>query len=208
MKKSLMIMALLVYNAAAYAQSQEIKQLLLNIEKLAQLKTMLSNMKKGYRVLWEGYGKVEEGAKSAYGMHATYLEGLLQINPLLTSYKKTTESFAMAKSIVEDIGSIRKSISSVNHLTGEEKAYLFQVYTTLVKATARDVGELGSLLTPRVYRMGDGERLEAIDEVHLRLLDRKEFMRQFLTSQRFLSSQRRGEILSRERLKNWYGLKD
>lgn len=41
------------------AQSQEAQQLLLNVEKLSQLKQILTDMKKGYQVISTGYNTIE-----------------------------------------------------------------------------------------------------------------------------------------------------
>lgn len=53
MKKLLIILGVIILTAPgnATAQSAEVQQLLLNIQKLAQLKKILSNMKTGYQIV-------------------------------------------------------------------------------------------------------------------------------------------------------------
>lgn len=49
---------ILLFTARANAQSTELQQLLLNLEKLTQFKAILSDMKKGYQIYQQGYGTV------------------------------------------------------------------------------------------------------------------------------------------------------
>ena len=62
MKKIIIIFIILSIGAnfKASAQANEIQQLLLNVEKLSQLKKILSNMKKGYQILSTGYNTIED----------------------------------------------------------------------------------------------------------------------------------------------------
>lgn len=55
MKKCVWVVSLLlILSVSVRAQSHEAQQLLLNVEKLAQLKQMLSDLKKGYDILVKG----------------------------------------------------------------------------------------------------------------------------------------------------------
>jgi hypothetical protein len=51
------------------AQSQEMQQLILNIEKLAQFKQILADMKKGYQILNGGYKAVKDLSKGNFNLH-------------------------------------------------------------------------------------------------------------------------------------------
>lgn len=62
--KRILILVFLVYfgliPSSMNAQSAEIQQLILNIEKLSQFKKILSDMKKGYELLSGGYKTVKD----------------------------------------------------------------------------------------------------------------------------------------------------
>ena len=64
MKKLLVVIAI-GFSLNANAQTQELQQLALNIEKLAQLKSILDNMYKGYAVLTKGYNTIDIDNRSA-----------------------------------------------------------------------------------------------------------------------------------------------
>ena len=58
-------------------QSVEMKQLMLNIEKLAAMKAQYQTMVNGYRTLENGYRQVSDLAKGNFFLHQDYLDGLL-----------------------------------------------------------------------------------------------------------------------------------
>ena len=65
MKKCIAIVWVILFSFSGQvmAQSTEIQQLLLNVEKLAQLKKILSNMKKGYEIVSNGYNTIKDISK-------------------------------------------------------------------------------------------------------------------------------------------------
>lgn len=57
--KLLLLGLLFMASFRGHAQSAEIQQLLLNVEKLSQLKNILTDMKKGYTIISNGYNSVK-----------------------------------------------------------------------------------------------------------------------------------------------------
>ncbi|HXB45258.1 MAG TPA: hypothetical protein VNV85_14430, partial [Puia sp.] len=57
--KKLLIMLLLLVSANIKAQSYELERLILDIQKLAQLKNILSDLYKGYEILNTGYNTIK-----------------------------------------------------------------------------------------------------------------------------------------------------
>src|SRR5262245_3910683 len=84
MKKVLiitMIVCVMFVPVKAGAQSAEIQQLILNIEKLSQFKKILSDMKKGYELLSGGYKSVKDMTEGNFSLHKTFLDALMQVSP-------------------------------------------------------------------------------------------------------------------------------
>lgn len=73
------------------AQSQETQQLLLNVEKLSQLKNILSDMKRGYSVITNGYNSVKNIAKGNFSLHEVFLDGLMLVNPEIKKYRRIAD---------------------------------------------------------------------------------------------------------------------
>ena len=76
MKKCIVILWLFLisFSGQVVAQSTEIQQLLLNVEKLAQLKKILSNMKKGYEIVSNGYNTIKDISKGNFNLHEAFLD--------------------------------------------------------------------------------------------------------------------------------------
>lgn len=60
MKKIIIAISLCICFINSNAQSDEVQQLLLNVEKLAQFKKILKNMKDAYTIIFKGYTGVKD----------------------------------------------------------------------------------------------------------------------------------------------------
>ncbi|MFX5583033.1 hypothetical protein ABTE20_20720, partial [Acinetobacter baumannii] len=65
--------------------------LLLNIEKLAQFKKILKNMKNGYQIIFKGYTAVKDISQGNFNLHKTFLDGLMQVSPAVKKYKRIAD---------------------------------------------------------------------------------------------------------------------
>src|SRR4051812_48291730 len=73
------------------AQEQEIQQLLLNVEKLAQFKKILQGMYDGYEILQKGYTAIKNISEGNFTIHQTFLDGLLAVSPAVRKYKRVSD---------------------------------------------------------------------------------------------------------------------
>ncbi len=89
MKKIIFLLAILVVvmKTKLSAQSEEAQQLLLNVEKLAQFKQILSDMKKGYQIISTGYSTIKNLSQGNFNLHKIYLDGLMMVSPTVKNIK-------------------------------------------------------------------------------------------------------------------------
>src|SRR5882757_6988788 len=73
------------------AQSDDMVQLILDIEKLTQLKGILTDMKTGYDIINGGYNEVKQIASGNLNVHTVFLNGLLAINPEIAKYGRVAD---------------------------------------------------------------------------------------------------------------------
>ena len=104
MKKCIAIVWVILFSFSGQvvAQSTEIQQLLLNVEKLAQLKKILSNMKKGYEIVSTGYNTIKDISKGNFNIHQTFLNGLMQVSPTVKKYKRIAEIITYQTQLVKN----------------------------------------------------------------------------------------------------------
>lgn len=180
----------------AYSQSQEVQQLLLNIEKLTQLKSMLSDMKRGYQVISEGYSKVKNIAEGNFSLHEVFLDGLMMVSPEVKKYARVKDILTVQKAIASEATGALGRFRSSEHFTSAELGYLGEVYQRLLKNSVDQLDELAMVITSSKLRMNDEERLSAIDRIFGQAQDKLMFLRDFNTENSLLVLARKKEKAS------------
>ena len=173
------------------AQSQEAQQLLLNMEKLAQLKSILSKMKQGYQVISQGYDKIKALSKGNFDLHKTFLDGLLAVSPAVRQYRKAAAVVTLLQSILKECRTSSQAFISSQLLSTSEHQYLDAVQKNIRNLSLKHLEEFTMVMTAGKLRMSDGERLEAIDRIYAVLQDKLAFIRQFNNSNRLLLAGRK-----------------
>jgi DNA repair ATPase RecN len=187
----LLVMLFLPFRSAA--QYQEMQQLLLNIEKLAQFKQILSDMKKGYEILSGGYKAVKDMTKGNFSLHKTFLDALMQVSPAVKKYKRVGDVINYQILLIKESKIALKRFSKSRSFSEKEIAYFEKVYDNLFRESLRNLDELTNVITANKLRMSDDERLAAIDAVYLEMQDKLQFLRDFNTSTKMLGLQRAKE---------------
>lgn len=190
------------------AQTQEMQQLILDIEKLTQLKGILTDMKTGYQIYSQGYGTVSQLSKGNFDLHSIYLNGLFAISPTVRNYGRVAEIVAQQASLVKEYKSYNKLFRQSGTFNTNELSYMSDIYTQLIKQSLEDLDELTNILTAGKLRMSDDERLRAIDRVYAHSSDKLQFLRHFNRQGVLLSIQRNREKGDAQTLKQLYGVKN
>ncbi|GAA4339648.1 TerB family tellurite resistance protein [Flaviaesturariibacter amylovorans] len=207
MKTCVWILLLLLPFGAVRAQSAEAQQLLLNVEKLAQLKTMLSQLKKGYTVLADGYNRIKGLTEGNFDLHQTFLDALFQVSPAVRNYSKIPVILNQQVALVKEYKAASRQFTASGLYTPEELSYFSKVYGNLVSASLKNLETLSTVLTSGRLRMSDQERLAAIDRVAAEMEDALSFLRHFNSGSRMLGLQRAKERNDVRALQGLYGIK-
>ena len=207
MKKWLLIWILLMAVVKGNSQSQEAQQLLLDVEKLAQFKQILTDLKKGYEILSKGYTTIRDISQGNFNLHDRFLDALLEVSPAVRKYKKIADIISMQFRLVKEYRSAWHRFQSSGSFPVKELDHISKVYTNLVNASLRNLDDLLLVITARQLRMSDDERLAAIDQVHASMQDKLIFLRQFNSSTAILDIQRIREQNDVNVLRKLYDLK-
>ncbi|MCS3801075.1 TerB family tellurite resistance protein [Niastella sp. OAS944] len=197
---------LLMQSPRASAQQHEIQQLLLNVEKLAELKKILQNMYEGYRILEQGYNKVRDIANGNYKLHQVFLDGLLLVNPEVKKYYKVAEIIQFQLLLVKEYKAAFKSFTDCNMFTTNELQYISDVYNKLFKESTENLNALLMVVTAGQLRMSDDERLTAIDQLYDQMQTKLSFLRHFNKDNQVLALQRLKESGELNSVKRMYGI--
>jgi len=177
----------------AVAQAQELQQLALNIEKLAQFKEILSDMKKGYEILTTGYNTVKDLTEGNFSLHKTFLDALMQVSPTVRNYKRIGDIINYQVILVREYRAAFDRFRASGDFNEQEIAYLERVYDNLFNQSLRNLDELTTVITANKLRMSDDERLEAIDRIYEDMQDKVLFLRSFNNNTTVLAVQRAKE---------------
>ena len=203
---SCIVLVLAVVNLPAYAQAEELEQLALNIEKLAQFKQILSDLKKGYEVLSRGYNTIRDLSEGNFTLHKTFLDGLMAINPAIAGYKRVPDIIAMELKMVKDYKKAFSQFQLSDCFLPSELGYISRVYNNLIDQSVKRLEDLFTVITASRLRMSDDERLDAIDNIHAQMLDMSIFLQSFNNSTSVLVLQRAREKFDVRLLRLMHGI--
>lgn len=151
--------------ARSLAQVQELEQLRLDLEKLAQFKMMLSEMKSGYQTLSNGYNAVRDAGKANFNLHQNYLDGLLAVSPQVRNNPSVQRIYSNQQAILGSCKSLLSQARSVQVFSASELNEMVSECNAITQAVSSDAELLLSVLTPGSFRMSDGERSAVIARV-------------------------------------------
>lgn len=176
-------------------QSAEAQQLILNVEKLAQLKKILSNMKKGYEIVSNGYNTIKDISKGNFNLHDAFLNALLQVSPTVKKYKRVEDIITCQSQIIKEYKSAFKRFKASNLFNVSETNYMEDVYKNLFNKSLQNLDELTIVITAGKLRMSDDERIAAIDRIYNEISDKLVFLRSFNNEGNVLAVQRGREMV-------------
>lgn len=210
MKKLILILGIALFSLAlankAMAQKDEIAQLLLNVEKLAQFKQILSDMKKGYKILNGGYNTIKDLSQGNFSLHKTFLDALMEVSPTVKNYKRVADIINYQVILVKEYKSAFNRFKRDNNFNEQELAYLGRVYENLFKQSLNNLDDLVTIITANKLRMSDDERLKAIDKIFADMQDKLLFLRHFNNTTTVLAVQRAKERNDANTMRLIYGI--
>jgi DNA repair ATPase RecN len=187
-----------------HAQVYELERLLLDIEKLLQLKDVLSDLYKGYEILSTGYSAIKNISEGNFNLHKAFLDALLVVSPAVQNYARIADIIDDQASILSEYKSAYNAFKQDKHFTPDELVYISNVYNNLISGSEKNLDNLLNVITADKLRMSDAERLHAIDGIYSDTHDQLMFLRQFNTRTGSLASERAGNENALETVRGLY----
>lgn len=205
MKRCVLIFMIAFCGVHGRAQSFEVQQLLLNVEKLSQFKKILQNMYDGYKVLHAGYTTIRDISQGSFHLHKTFLDALLEVSPAVRNYKRVKDIIMYQSRIIADYKAAFNEFKAGGNFTYEEIDYFGNVYTNLLKESGERIEELLLVITAGKLRMSDEERLAAIDRIYASVEEQFTFLKNFNSNTALLALQRKHQKADIELSKKVFG---
>jgi len=192
----------------AQSTSDLITQLVLDYDKLAELKGILQDMYKAYDIINKGYTDIKNIAEGNFNLHKLFLDGLLAISPAVQNYHRVLDIINAEYNIVREYKAASANAHAGNMFTLQELGYMDNMYTALFNRSLRCIDELTMVLTASELRMSDAQRLQAIDRIYGDISGQLSFLRSFNNSATSQSLQRQKEYNDINTIKLLYGNPD
>jgi hypothetical protein len=186
----LFVTVTLLFSQMARGQAQEVQQLLLNVEKLAQLKNILADLEKGYEIVSRGYGTIRNLSQGNFTLHKAFLEGLLEVSPIVKNYRRMSDIVRSQIILVKEYKAAFRRFFNSGFFTVDEIKYLQSVYENLISQSVKNLESLVMVVTSGALRMSDDERLTAIDDVWKEVSNALTFLRHFNQETKIFAMQR------------------
>lgn len=208
MKKLMIIIALTVLAPFCRAQSiaQDLQQLALDYQKLAGLKSILSQMYTGYQVISKGYGAVKGVAQGNFTLNQAFLDGLYIVSPTVRKYPKITQLISNQEMLVNEYHSAWSSYGNTQHFSPDEVGYMMDVFNNLVTQSLNNLSALTTVLTDSQLRMSDAERLGMIDRLYEESKNELGYLRSFNNRLYQTSLLRTQQTNDKASVKSLYGI--
>lgn len=199
-------MVLTVCLVKGKAQSFELQQLILDIQKLTQMKQILSDMKTGYDIVSKGYSTVRDIAKGNFNLHEAFLDGLWLVSPTVRKYWKIPIIINDEVAIVKSYQSAFKVYKQAGLFNADELLYISNVYSNLLNQSLKNISDLTTIITANSLRMSDADRLQAIDRIYADMQNKTAFLTSFNNNNSILGLQRAKEQNDTKAMQQIYGL--
>lgn len=190
----------------AGAQSHEIQQLLLDVEKLAQLKNILADLKKGYEIVSAGYGTIKNISQGTFDLHKAFLDRLLDVSPVVRNYRRVADIVTTEINILSDYKKAYRQFTQSGKFTASELEYISGVYSRLFNQSVNNLEALAKVITAGKLRMSDDERLNTIDAIWKDVDDSYTFLKHFNNETKVLALQRTKEQQEINGVKKLYNI--
>ncbi len=197
---------LLTVSNTTRAQSFEAQQLVLDVEKLSQLKNIYSDLVKGYEVLSQGYSAVSDISHGNFDLHKLFLDGLLKASPAVQKYKKVGNIIQCELNLISEYKTAYNRFKQDDNFSPDEIIYIVKVYNNLVDESIKGLGDLTTVITDNTLRASDDERLNVIDQLDTDMQNRLSFLRYFNNNTTVLALQRAREKNDVNTLRKIYGI--
>ncbi len=172
------------------------------LQQIAALQVYASYYKVGNDIARNGLGSITGWLTSEYGIHNTYYNKMLYVNPVVKDNKQVSDIIGWQSDILKRMSSLDKT----SNLTNNEKKYIDQVKAALFSDCDQQITELQNLVTNNKLKMSDEERLKHIGIIHAAMQSNYRFASSFSNQVKVYAVQRSKESNNVIAEKKIYGI--
>jgi hypothetical protein len=183
-----------------FAQKKTQKKYLL--QQIAALQVYSGYLKQGYQIANNGLSFISGSLKAENGLHSIFYNRMKTASPMV-------RNSAMVKEIMDrqqEILTRLKDISAFGGMTIEEKNYLEQVRSAVLKDCDQQLNTLQMVISDGKMEMSDAERVALVTKVHSAMMENYRFASSFAAQAKIYAVRREQERNDVSVTKQVYGI--
>lgn len=176
-------------------------------KQIVLLQQYMGYAKKGYDIAQKGLTTISQIKNGDYSLHKVFFQALNEVNPLISGYPKAN---ALLSSLTWSDMTCKNSIKEVNtsgFLSTGDVEYILSVLENVKTENDKSIEDFLLIITPDELQLSDSERLDRLELLYGKVLDRQSFLSSFRGEIKILESQRRVDLKDIEVQRILYGLK-
>ncbi len=196
MKKIIAVVPLLYVSVLIRAQTftewfeQKKTQINYLVEQITALQVYATYVEKGYAIADKGLKGIGSVKKADFTLHENHFTSMGKVNPQIKSYWKIAAITSLQIKIVQACRSQKKKMDQSRQFTGDEMTYASKVFNNLLDECANIIDQLIMVTTDAGVQMKDDERIQWIDQLYDKIVDRYEFVQDFGSKNIIMGMQR------------------
>jgi hypothetical protein len=169
------------------------------INQIVALNGYLGAAKKGYQIARVGWKVVDDIQQGELSLHRDYFSSLSAVHPIVSEYPQVPRMLEIHKQINKEVAWMEVYLKEVNELESSEKLTASKLNQSILQNSTRIISQLEAILSAHSYKMDDGERLAALDELDREMVSLFQSLKAHTKRIRFLNwSRKRNEIATRQ----------
>ncbi len=162
---------------------------------------------KGYDIAKAGLTAISNLKNGELNLHQVFFSSLSKVNPAIQHYSRMADVITLQVNILAQYKRCFKDAHQSKLLSNSELAYIYSVFTALLKDCANNISALISLTTDNQLQLHDDERLQRIDAIYNDMQNKYLFATSFRNESNALMLNRQKDQNESSTLKALYNLK-
>src|ERR1700753_3951025 len=135
---AMLLVVLPMRGLRAQSVADDIQQLVFDVQKLSQLKQILTETYQEYQMLYKQYEQIKSLSQGTFSLHKVFLDGLLLVSPGVRSYYKIADVFEKETRLAGECQSGNAYFSGSGLFTAQELEGFSTNYSTYLQRSQRD----------------------------------------------------------------------
>jgi ABC-type multidrug transport system fused ATPase/permease subunit len=172
------------------------------LQQIAALQVFSGYLKQGYQIANNGLGSISGTLKTENGLHTTYYNRMKTATPVVKNNNMVKEIMAWQQDIITRL----RGISEISGMTTEEKSYLEQVRSAVLKDCDQQLNTLEVVIGDGKIEMSDADRIALVTKIHTAMMENYRFASGFTAQAKLYAFRRQQEQNQVKVTKQVYGI--